>query len=239
MGLNGPEQDLIKALEDAETLIVCLPPKGTSQQFQLVDATSKADIKRLKEAVYAHIKKTHVPYTIIDTGVWHEFNIPCVPLGKLDHAALMDRIFLVGDGEMPCATTAIQDIGCFVAHVIVDPRTLNCYIFAYGEHVTQNKYIALAREITGEDVPYMAVTSKQVLDLAHQPETAEFTIWQKGGNEASYAKYLGYLEAHDLYAELKVKSLEESMREAYAGGKGFAVQVGDESFWTGLEELFV
>ncbi|KAE8331338.1 hypothetical protein BDV39DRAFT_189762 [Aspergillus sergii] len=183
-----------------------------------------------KEAIYAHIKKTRVPYTIIDTGVWHEVTIPRVPSGKLDHAALTGRTFLVGDGETPCATTAIQDIGCFVSSIIVDQRTLNRYVFAYGEHVTQKKYIALAREITGEDVPYRAATSKQVLDLAHQPEMAEFTIWQK---------YLGYLDAHDLYPELNVKLLEESMREAYAGGQGFAVQVGDESFWTGLEELFV
>lgn len=66
-----------------------------------------------------------------------------------------------------------------------------------------------------------------------------YNNWCKGDNEASYAKYLGYLDAHHLYPELKVKSLEGSMREAYVGGKGFAVQVGDESFWTGLEGLFV
>ncbi|KAE8310203.1 hypothetical protein BDV41DRAFT_579709 [Aspergillus transmontanensis] len=160
-------------------------------------------IRDWKEAVCAHIKKARVPYIIIDTGVWHEVTIPRVPSGKLDHAALMDRTFFVGDGETPCATTAIPDIGRFVAHIIVDPRTLNRYVFAYGEHVTQKKYIALAREITGEDVPYMAVTSKQVLDLAHQPETAELTIWKKvivqylynnwckGDNETFYAKYLG------------------------------------------------
>ncbi|KNG88567.1 hypothetical protein ANOM_002692 [Aspergillus nomiae NRRL 13137] len=270
LDLGGSEHDLVKALEDTHVLIVCLPPRHTSQEIKLIDAASKAGVKRFvpsawavtappndlmkrdwKEAVYAHMKKVRLPYTIIDTGVWHEVVIPRVPSGKLDHAALMGRTFLVGQGETPCATTAIQDIGRFVASIIVDPRTLNRYVFAYGEHVTQNQYIALAREITGEAVPYIPVSQEKVVSVAHQPETADFQVWQKvivqylynnwvkGDSETSYAKYLGYLDAHDLYPEFKVKPLSESMREAFSGGEDFAAQVGDDSFWVGLEKLLL
>lgn len=202
-----------------------------------------------KEAVYEHLKQSGIPYTIIDTGVWHEVALPRVPSGKLDHAAFMDRTFLVGRGETPCATTAIQDIGRFVARIIADSQTLNRYVFAYGEHVTQNQYIGIAREITGEDVPYIAVSNEKVLSLAHQPETETYTVWQKvivqylynnwvkGDTETSYAKSLGYLDAHDLYPDLKVKPLKESMQEAYSGGQGFAAHVGNDLFWVGLENL--
>lgn len=195
------------------------------------------------------MKKARVPYTIIDTGVWHEVAIPRVSSGKLDHAAVMGRAFLVGRGQTPCATTALQDIGRFVASIIADPRTLNKYVFAYGEHVTQNQYISLAREIIGEDVPCIPVSEEKVLHLAHQPESEDFMVWQKvivqylynnwvkGDTETSYAQYLGYLDAHYLYPELQVKSLAESMREAFAGGDNFAVHVGNESFWIGLEKL--
>ncbi|OQE18563.1 hypothetical protein PENSTE_c017G07295 [Penicillium steckii] len=174
-------------------------------------------IRDWKETVYAYLKKSRVPYTIIDIGVWHEVAIPRVTSGKLDRAALMGRTFLVGEKGTRCATAAV--------------------------------YIALAREITGEDVPYIPVSEKKVLELAHLPETAYSTIWQKvivqylynnwvrGDNEASYAKYLGYLDAHDLYPEIQVKSLKESMQEAFANGQDFADQVGDDSFWLGLEEL--
>ncbi|KAL2843377.1 NAD(P)-binding protein [Aspergillus pseudoustus] len=203
----------------------------------------------LKQAVYVYMKKARVPYTIIDTGVWHEVVIPRVTSGKLDHAALMGRTFLVGRGQTPCATTAIQGIGRFVASIIVDPRTLNKYVFAYGEHVTQSQYIALARDITGEDIPYIPVSKEKVVHLAHQPESEGFTVWQKVivqylynnwvkcDTETSYAQYLGYLDAHDLYPELEVKLLAQSMREAFTGGHNFTAQVGDEPLWIGLERL--
>lgn len=60
-----------------------------------------------KETVYAYLKKSRVPYTIIDIGVWHEVAIPRVTSGKLDRAALMGRTFLVGEKETRCATTAV------------------------------------------------------------------------------------------------------------------------------------
>ncbi|PYH93033.1 NAD(P)-binding protein, partial [Aspergillus ellipticus CBS 707.79] len=238
------------------------------QQIALINAASAAGVKRLvpnawpvtappndimicdwKEDVFAYMKKSRVPYTVIDTGVWHEVAIPRVSSGKLDHAGLMGRTFLIGEGETPCAATAIQDIGRFVARIIINPRTINKYVFAYGEHVTQNSFIALAREVTGEDVPYIPVSKKKGLDLAHKPETEDFMVWQKvivqylynnwakGDNEASYAKYLGYLDARELYPELEVKSLKESMCDAFAGKQGFATQVGDDGFWIGLENL--
>ncbi|KAL4912850.1 hypothetical protein BDW62DRAFT_214667 [Aspergillus aurantiobrunneus] len=187
--------------------------RDTSRQVKLIDAASKVGVKRLvldawavtappndimirdwvrllPKIIYAYMKKARVPYKVIDTG------------------------------DTPCATTALQAIGRFVASIISDPQTLNRYVFAYGEHVTQNQHIALAREITRED-----------------PETANFTAWQKvivqylynnwvkRDTETFYAKYLGYLDAHGL------------MRERFAGGQSFAGQGGNESFWIGLEKL--
>ncbi|KAI9040529.1 uncharacterized protein KD926_008095 [Aspergillus affinis] len=162
-----------------------------------------------KKTVYAYRKKARVPYTIIDIGVWHEVVIPRVPSGRLDRAAVMGRTFLVGAGEACCATTAIEDIGRFVASIIVDPRTLSRYVFAYVFSIIWQKAIV------------------QFL----------YNNWVKGDNESSYTKYLGYLDAHDLYPDLKVKPLKKSVREAFANGQDFASQVGDDPFWSGLEKL--
>ena len=107
----------------------------------------------------------------------------------------------------------------------------------------------MARCITDEDVPALPVSHGKVLDLAGQPEATDYTVWYKvivqylynnrvrGDTETSYAKYLGYLDAHDLYPDLKVKTLAESIRKAFAGGTDFAAHVGHHSFWVGLESL--
>lgn len=44
--LVRPEHELVKALEATDVLIVCLPPGDTSQQLKLIDAASKAGVKR-------------------------------------------------------------------------------------------------------------------------------------------------------------------------------------------------
>lgn len=41
----------------------------------------------------------------------------------------------------------------------------------------------------------------------------------RGENSEGYAKYLGYLSGKELYPDLKVRSLEEYVREKMEGGK--------------------
>jgi hypothetical protein len=51
------------------------------------------------------------------------------------------------------ALTDVQDVGRFVSRIIADPQTLNKYVFAYGEVLTQNQAWRLLEKASGETIP--------------------------------------------------------------------------------------
>ncbi|KAJ3542976.1 hypothetical protein NM208_g3809 [Fusarium decemcellulare] len=245
--LQNPQQELVSILTGIDVVICILPPDSTADQIPLANAALKAGVKRFvpnmwatsspprgvmtirdwKEDVLEHVKRIYLPYTIIDIGFWHEIMIPRIPSGKLDHVAAYSDYFLVDNGLAPCATSHIDDVGRFVARIISDPRTINRMVFAYGEVATQDSIVQLVESLSGEKVPLTKVTSVQVektvrsreLDLWPQVilEYA-YSAWARGDNDPQKADYLGYLDAKELYPDIQVKNIEDTIQQALTDG---------------------
>lgn len=177
--------------------------------------------------------------------------MPVVPSGKLSKAATMGKNFLVGDGLTQCATTSKDDVGRFVARIIADPRTINRYVFAYGEVLTQQDCLSLVEKVTGEKPEVICLKPEKVSQLASAAETDEYTfwhrvvvqyyntVWVREDNCPRHAKELGYLDAKDLYPHLTFKTFEDSVNEALRGAGDFTGPMGDDQYWNTLVKLLL
>ncbi|KAJ4300955.1 hypothetical protein N0V90_003044 [Kalmusia sp. IMI 367209] len=190
-----------------------------------------------KEQVHYRIWKHHLPYTIIDVGYWHQLSWFRVPSGRLDYALIFDRPEVYGDGEGKTLISDKRDIGRFVARIVQDERTLNQKVVAWADEISQNEAIALIEKKTGEKVEVDHV-SKEQLEAALQRvnETlqsdptnpmawisrtgAEYNISKfiREDGTLANAKYLGYLDARELYPELNPISFEAFLDELVGGG---------------------
>lgn len=61
----------------------------------------------------------------------------------------MNTVFHV-KGESPNIITDLKDIGHFVARIIADERTLNKYVFTWGDVLTEKEIYAIMEEVSGE-----------------------------------------------------------------------------------------
>jgi hypothetical protein len=53
---------------------------------------------------------------------------------------------------MTTALTDLRDIGPYVAKIITDSRTMNKYVFCYGELLSQEALFAKMEELSGEKI---------------------------------------------------------------------------------------
>lgn len=97
-----------------------------------------------------HIKKIHLPYTVIDVGWWYQVTLPRLPSGRIDYAVMETADGIAGGGNIPFSLTDSRDIGRYVARIISDPRTLNRMVFAYNEVFTHNEIYDLLEGLGGE-----------------------------------------------------------------------------------------
>ncbi|KAF5020053.1 hypothetical protein F66182_7934 [Fusarium sp. NRRL 66182] len=193
------------------------PPKGVMA------------LRDVKEDSLNHVKEIKLPYTVIDVGWWYQITLPGLPSGRTDYAVLIPSI-IVGDGDTPSALTDLGDVGRFVARILADPRTLNKMVFAYSEIYSQNQAWVLLEELSGEkiDRQYASAESilKDVQELKAKQDGLGEASWRRraekdyknswglrGDNTPEYARYLGYLDAKDLYPDLKSKTLKEYIQE--------------------------
>ena len=116
-----------------------------------------------KETVYNHIKQLFLPYTIVDVGWWYQLSYPRLDSGRVDYAMTTANNEIVGDGNTPTAITDLRDIGRYMAHIIVDDRTLNKMVFAYNTVTTQNQIYDLLEELSEEKVTRNYVRATPVL----------------------------------------------------------------------------
>lgn len=134
-----------------------------------------------------------------------------------------------GSGDVRTAITDLRDIGPFVARIIADERTLNRYVFAWGEEVSQNESITLAEKLLGRKLELPHVSSEE---LEQQMQSAEGvlvhvlesrrSLWIRGDNTIANAKRPEYgeaLDARELYPDFKPRTLEQLMREYIANVK--------------------
>lgn len=91
-----------------------------------------------------------IPYTVIDVGYWYQISFPTLPSGKVDYAQIIPVKSIHGDGTAPNMLTDLRDIGRFVARIVLDGRTLNRYIYAFGEVLSENEIYHIAEGVSGE-----------------------------------------------------------------------------------------
>jgi len=192
-------------------------------------------IRNDKEKVYQRIWYHHLPYTIIDVGYWYQISFPQVPSGRVDYAILKAANEIFGGGEALNLLVDKSDIGRFVARIIKDGRTLNQKIAAYSDVLSQNEVVAIMEKASGEKVELECVSDEELLKRLAEARTsvvADPTLvgfMQLTGNEYNVskflrkdntphnAKYLGYLDARELYPDFVAKSFVEFVDELLAG----------------------
>ncbi|KAK1458205.1 isoflavone reductase family protein [Colletotrichum melonis] len=181
-----------------------------------------------KQEFVDRIWDLHLPYTIIDVGWWYQLTLPALPSGRfrpMIEEYCTTRV--IGDGNTPWALTNNRDIGNFVSRIIADPRTLNKMVFAYGEVKTQNEAFDISEKVSGETVTREFMTKEELEGIISQGRTGQdiMTINPeigmgeyrnllgiRGENTPEYARYLGYLDARELYPDVKFTSFENYVR---------------------------
>lgn len=169
---SGPSEALISALTGVDIFISAIAPGSQLEQKALASAAKAAGVKRFlpcgfttiappgdvmllrddKEEIYKYIKEIGLPYTVVDVGYWYQISFPRLPSGRVDYAMMAPNSNIHGDGEAPNILTDKRDIGRFVARIITDERTVDQYIYACGEVLTENQIFAMMEEVSGEKI---------------------------------------------------------------------------------------
>ncbi|KAH8684066.1 hypothetical protein BGZ61DRAFT_455592 [Ilyonectria robusta] len=252
--LNGPKAALVEVLAGMDVVISTIYGGSVLDEIPLINACKDAGVKRylpcffatvaapkgalllrdMKEDVLNHIKKVHLPYTVVDVGWWYQVNLPKLPSGRIDYAAMETSDGIAGDGNIPFALTDLRNIGNYVARIIADPRTLNRMVLAYNEVYTQNQVYDLLEKLSGEKlerkyVPAEAIAASIAEIEATQPAPdsvefvtlAQYQYWYscgvRGDNTPEYAAYLGYLNTHELYSDFEWIRFESYVQEVLDG----------------------
>jgi hypothetical protein len=70
---------------------------------------------------------------------------------------LPSNVTIFGDEKTRTAITDLRDVGKFVARIVTDERTVNKYVFCYGEVLPQQKIFSMLEEISEEQVERIQV----------------------------------------------------------------------------------
>lgn len=60
---------------------------------------------------------------------------------------------IYGDGHVKNGITDLRDVGRYVARIIHDERTLNKFVYYFGEVTSQEETFKLLEELSGETIP--------------------------------------------------------------------------------------
>ncbi len=76
---------------------------------------------------------------------------PTLPSGRVDYAShLHPNVTIWGDGDKKTALIDLRDLGRYVAKIVTDERTLNKYVFCYGQLLSQEEVFRKLEELSGE-----------------------------------------------------------------------------------------
>ncbi|KAL2827160.1 hypothetical protein BDW59DRAFT_144347 [Aspergillus cavernicola] len=214
-----------------------------------------------KEVVYQHIRKLFLPYTIIDVGAWHQVAFPTLPSGRVDYASFFrPNTAIHAGGDAPMILTDLRDIGHFVARIIDDKRTLNQYVYTCSDVLSENEIFSMIEEMSSEKIERTYVSAKEIKASINRVKTAteadpsntsislslvplQYNLNKsvRGDNEPGYAKYLGYLEARELYPDFKPRRFREFLDELLQGKAApvYADHALIEQLQRGMKEMGV
>ncbi|OQE23614.1 hypothetical protein PENSTE_c008G01359 [Penicillium steckii] len=204
---------LVSLLTGFDTLICAIGPNDLFLQKAVLQPAKLAGIKRFVPCAFDTVTP---PRVVIITR---------------------DETKIYGDGTAPNNLTNVPDIGKFVARIIQDDRTLNQYVYTYGDVLSQKEAIQIGEEIIGEKVETKHVQqdlievslqrSKEVfnkdpenLNLRLGLYTAQriYSQYIRQDNTPANAESLGYLNARELYPDFKPRNFREVFAETRAKG---------------------
>ncbi|KAF7320776.1 NmrA domain-containing protein [Mycena chlorophos] len=130
----------------------------------------------------------------------------------------------------------LRDIGRYVARIIQDDRTLNKYVVAYSDCLSEEQIFRLTEEVSGEKIERKYIPTDKILALRTKytrlsltdptdrmarymrvTTDYEFSKYIRGDNTPAYAEYLGYLDANELYPDLRPIGFREFLGELVEG----------------------
>lgn len=214
-----------------------------------------------KEEIYAHVKKLFLPFTVIDVGYWYQLSFPRLPSGRVDYAIVTPGTCIHGDGNAPNLLTDLRDIGRFVARIIADERTLNKYVYTWGDILSENQIFGMMEGLSNEKVERQYVShyscnarrlcfkisewfAKERVKMSASEVEAQvsnfklacekspgdqmkrlmlyraqydYSKYIRQDNKPSYARYLGYLDARELYPDFKPIPFHDFLVEVLDG----------------------
>ncbi|KAM0276452.1 hypothetical protein ACHAQH_006717 [Verticillium albo-atrum] len=253
LDLTGDPAALVTALTGIETLVSAVNFAGLPSEPAIATAAKAAGVARFVPCFFAtiappkdvlalrdvkednlnHIKKLHLPYTVLDVGWWYQIALPLLPSKRNAYAHVGYPNVIIGTGSARFAHTHLSDVGRLLARVVLDPRTLNRSVFGFGELASQKEVYDLFERLSGETIERTYMDEKTlVANLETLPKAAlgtpdwfkraQFEYWNswgvRGDNTPEMAAYLGYLDARELYPDFKPRTIEEYAEEVLAGG---------------------
>jgi len=241
-----------KLFEGVDTVIAAFQFTHAHTQYPLIEAAKKVGVKRFvpcdwatpcikgirrmfdtKLAVREHLQGSGVGHTFIDVGWWMQL---LLPVHKLE-LSIYPGVPQVNEFLKPkyanydtrTAATDIEDIGKFVARIVDDPRTLNHYVFCWGDEITQGKVVETVNELSPVKFDFVFHSKEEILENMEKGKAANdtsaalweysYSLWVREDNlveKAKKAEYGGALDARDLYPDFAPKSFRE-VAEAFYG----------------------
>ncbi|TDL15978.1 NAD-P-binding protein [Rickenella mellea] len=246
--ISTVDDSTVDALRGVDIVISATDHSTISAQKQLVDAAKKAGVKRFipndwatpcirgvrqyyddKGVIQDYIREIGLGYTFIDVGIWHQIIFPPAdPTKQFFPTQIEGFAKIYRGGEVQNAFTDIRDIGTFAARIIDDPRTLNHYVFIWGEEATKRQVIDIAEKVRGIKIETTNVSPEEAeKELANARAAGsfsqimteyEYSFWVRGDNTIENAKkpeYGGALDARELYPDIKPLTLTEYAHSYY------------------------
>ncbi|TDL15979.1 NAD-binding protein [Rickenella mellea] len=246
--ISAVDDSTVDALRGLDIVISATDYSTISAQKQLVDAAKKAGVKRFipndwatpcvrgvrqyyddqKGVIQDYIREIGLGYTFIDVGIWHQMLPPADKSKEFYPGHIEGFTKLYDEGNVKNAFTDIRDIGTFVARIIDDPRTLNRYVFIWGEEVTKRQIIDIMEKARGTKIETTTVSLAEIEKKLTSARAAggaaqimaeyEYSFWVRGDNVIENAKkpeYGGALDARELYPDIKPRTLTEYAHSFY------------------------
>lgn len=78
---------------------------------------------------------------------------------------MVPNVTIWGDGNLKTALTDLRDVGSYVARIVTDSRTINKYVFCYGDLLSQEDIFAKVEQLSGEKIEKKYVSDPEPLAL--------------------------------------------------------------------------
>ncbi|EMD38789.1 hypothetical protein CERSUDRAFT_151425 [Gelatoporia subvermispora B] len=249
-------EDLKQVLTDVDILISAVTAEAVPAQRSLFKAAKElGTVKRVVPCDFAspgargvrdlhdekldireYVRDLDLPYTFIDVGWWMQLTLPHKSTSKNPFKGYSWEVH--GNGDKRIAVTDKDRIGDYVARIIVDDRTLNQWVFAWEDEVSQAEILQLGERYSGEADTLKSlrknVTKEEILRRAedagakYKQDPALIhhinlsfnqylnSMFILGENTVENAVALGALDARKLYPDLPSYTLEDFAKEFYA-----------------------